>query len=370
MQCTNLGGMEQSAYTLMKDLHGQGYDFTVVAMHPLGPGKKILDELGVPSIGCPYLGKFGIFSHYIYRREVRRHHPDLMLVTGPSVGNCWAASAFKKIPKILSVHFHHGTSLRDKFLWRGFYHLFSRFFDTVIFNSEFLMQEAISIFPPLKFKSMACPLSIRIPSSRSKEEQIEAKRELGLPEDSHVIGNAGWLIPRKRFDVLLRVAAALTRSHPNLWTIIAGSGELDDALRAMAAELGIGHRVRWLGWQNDLNLFYRALDVLIFNSDADAVGMTPLEAMAYGIPVVASVSYGGGLAETLRHKENGFLLHEHNIDALAFFCSVLLCDQKFAIHLGQAARDSIIERHHPSRINGVYKALFDDLVVRYAQRRN
>lgn len=357
-------------YGLMRKLHSREYDFDLVALHPFGPGKKILDEIGLPSTGCPYWGKFGLLSHHIYRREVRRHHPDLVLVTGPSVGNCWAASTFKYVPKILTVHFHHGTSAWDKFLWWCFYSLFSGIFDRVTFNSAFLMQEAIGIYPPLESKSVASPYSMHIPLNRSKEDQIEAKGRLGLPEDSQALGNAGWLIPRKRFDVLLRVAAVLAPSHPNLKVIIAGSGELDDALRVMAAELGISERVCWLGWQHDLSDFYKALDVLIFNSDAEAVGRTPLEAMAYGVPVVASVSYGGGLGETLRHKENGFLLNEHNIGALADFCNVLLGDQEFAMRIGQAGRNAVIERHHPYRAINFYKALFDELVSGHGKRKD
>lgn len=370
IQCANLGGMEQEAYGLMRGLHGRGYDFNLISLYPLGLGKKILKDIGLPATGCPHVGKYGFLSHHLYRREVMRHHPDLVLVTGPAPGSCWVASTFKNVPKVLASHFHHGTSAWDKFLWRGFYRLFSGIFDKITFNSEFLMQEAIRIYPPLESKSMVSLCSVPIPSSRSHEDQIGAKRALGIPEDSQVIGNAGWLIPRKRFDIFLRVAAALARSHPKLWIIIAGSGILDDGLRAMAAELGISQRVRWLGWQYDLSHFYKALDVMIFNSDAESVGRTPLEAMAYGIPVVASVIYGGGLGETLRHQENGFLLNEHNIDALTYYCDVLLSDQMFSNCIGQAGRDIVIERHYSGRIIELYKALFDDLFSRYPKRKN
>jgi glycosyltransferase involved in cell wall biosynthesis len=370
IQSTNLGGMQQSMYTLIRNLHGRGYEFTVVALYPLGKGKQILDDMGVPAFGNPYWGKFGLLSHHLYRREVKRHRPDLVLVTGPSVGNCWAASTFQHIPKVLTVHFHHGTSGWDRSCWQIFYRIFSRFFDKIIFNSDFLREEAGSIFPPLQSRSQTIPLPISIPSIVTEKERAQARMALGLGQKTQVIGNAGWLIERKRFDVLLRVAAALAQNHDNLEVVIAGSGKLEGALRTLAEELGIAPRVRWLGWQTDLTNFYRSLDILLFNSDADALGRTPLEAMAHGIPVVASVCYGGGLGETLRHQENGFLLPTHDGMRLAGYCDALLKEQELASRIGLAGREMIIARHHPERVVNIYRAIFDKLVYdRQASRQ-
>jgi len=354
--------MEQSTYTLMRELHTRGYEFTVVALHPLGEGKKILDGMGVPAVGNPYWGKFGLLSHHLYRREVKRHRPDLVLVTGPSMGNCWAASTFQHIPKVLTVHYYHGTSGWDRSRWQGFYRIFGRFFDKIIFNSDFLREEAGSIFPPLQSRSQTIPLPIPIPSIVTEKERTQARMALGLGQKTQVIGNAGWLIEKKRFDVLLRVAAGLTQNHDNLEVVIAGSGKLEGALRTLAEELGIAPRVRWLGWQTDLTNFYRSLDILLFNSEADSVGLTPLEAMAYGIPVVASVCYGGGLGETLRHQGNGFLLPTHDGMRLAGYCDALLKDQDLARRIGLAGRERVIARHHPDRIVDKYRAIFDKLV--------
>jgi glycosyltransferase involved in cell wall biosynthesis len=361
MQCTNLGGMEQAMYEMMRALQGRGYDFRVVALHPLGLGEKILAEIGVPAVGCPYRGKFGLLSHHLYRAQVTRQAPDLVLVTGASVGNCWAARAFPKIPKVLTIHYYHGNSPRNRLRWRGFYTLFSSFFDRVIFNSDFLRKEATGIFPPLAAKSLTIPLPLAVPPYPQEGERREARRALGLEEDSRVIGNAGWLIPTKRFDVLLKVAANLLPKYPDLWVVIAGSGEEEGALRAQAVELGLAHRVRWLGWQEDLRQFYLALDLLIFNSDGESVGRTPLEAMSYGIPVVASICYGGGLGETLRHGESGFLLSQHEVPALTAFGEQLLADREFAARLGLAGREAVAARHHNEHTIPAYRAVFDEL---------
>ena len=87
--------------------------------------------------------------------------------------------------------------------------------------------------------------------------------------------------------------------------------------------LGLGNRIRWLGWQDDLQDFYRSLDVMLFTSDFDAMGRTPLEAMSHGVPVVASVVHCG-LPEVIDSDEVGFLIRDHDISALAVKVAELL----------------------------------------------
>jgi len=65
-----------------------------------------------------------------------------------------------------------------------------------------------------------------------------------------------------------------------------------------------------------MTLFYYSIDLLLFNSDWDAMGLTPLEAMSYGIPIVASVLHGG-LKEIVNQDEYGFLISTHDTNLLA-----------------------------------------------------
>ena len=65
-----------------------------------------------------------------------------------------------------------------------------------------------------------------------------------------------------------------------------------ESLQKLSVSLGIAERVYWTGWLSDLAPFYAGIDVLLFNSDWDALGMTPVEAMSHCVPVVASVERG------------------------------------------------------------------------------
>ena len=136
-----------------------------------------------------------------------------------------------------------------------------------------------------------------------------------MPASAPLIGNAGWLIPRKRFDVFLRTAAELLAVRPDAHFVVAGDGGERKPLMELVGTLGIAHRIAWTGWLGDLAPFYAGIDVLLFNSDWDAFPTTPVEAMSHGLPVVASLEHGG-LGEIL-DATTGWLLDRHDPKALA-----------------------------------------------------
>jgi len=117
----------------------------------------------------------------------------------------------------------------------------------------------------------------------SASERDSARRRFGLPKDAFVVGNAGWLIARKRWDVFLRVACEVSRRTSDAHFVIAGDGPDRSRLEALAKKLGIESKVTWLGWQSNTAQVYSSLDVVLFNSDWDALGRTPIEAVVHGV---------------------------------------------------------------------------------------
>jgi glycosyltransferase involved in cell wall biosynthesis len=119
-------------------------------------------------------------------------------------------------------------------------------------------------------------------------------------------------------------------------------------MRSLAAELGIADHVRWLGWRADLQTFYQSLDVLLFNSDWDAMGRTPLEALANGIPVVASI-LNGGLTEILDPQRYGQIFTTHDIDGMASAIVSLLGNPDAAARLVTFGRSELERLASPSK---------------------
>lgn len=121
-----------------------------------------------------------------------------------------------------------------------------------------------------------------------------ARRELGLPPQAWIIGNVGRLHPDKDQAALLRgFAAALPRLPEGSLLVIIGSGRLEKRLKALASELGIADRSRFIGQIPEARRFFLAFDAFVLTSDCEPFGMVLLEAMVAGVPVMCTDCGGG-----------------------------------------------------------------------------
>lgn len=142
----------------------------------------------------------------------------------------------------------------------------------------------------------------------------------------------------KGFDRLIR---AMTRLPPDTQLIIGGIGPLTESWRALAAELGVGERVHFVGLIDDAELaaWYTACDVFCLPaiSEAEAFGIVQVEAMACARPVV-STSLNSGVSVVNRHEETGLLVPPDDVEALAAAIARLLADESLRQRLGSQAR--------------------------------
>ncbi|MCD5983054.1 glycosyltransferase [Pseudomonas sp. CDFA 610] len=121
----------------------------------------------------------------------------------------------------------------------------------------------------------------------------DARVELGLSPSAWIVGNVGRLHPDKDQATLLRgFALALPSLSENSQLVILGKGRLEESLKELARELGIGANVLFLGQVADARRYFKAFDVFALSSDHEPFGMVLLEAMVAGVPVVAT-SCGG-----------------------------------------------------------------------------
>ena len=348
LQGTNLGGMEQASLRLMIELQNQGHACEVISLNPVGSLGPLLADHKIPATGLPYLGKGGWRSIFMIWRTMRLVQADALLMTGHHLLSMFLLGSLCKGRRLLAIHFHH-TGVKPAWQWRFIYRIACSRFQTITFPSDFVRAEAEALYPPVRNLSRTIRNPISIPHLPCAEDRAKGRLALGVPLDALVIGNAGWLIPRKRFDVFLRVAQKVVEKVPNAIFLIAGDGVDRLCLETLAKELGIAECVIWLGWQKNLTPFFHSLDVMLFNSDWDAMGLAPLEAMSYGIPLVASVQHGG-LGEIVTKDEYGFLLSTHDIDALAKKSIFLLLHPDEARKVAMAGRERVAEVSNPKKL--------------------
>lgn len=188
------------------------------------------------------------------------------------------------------------------------------------------------------------------------------RAEFDLPEDAPVVGTVGRLVERKgQFD-LLRAWPRVRESHPDAHLVVVGHGPEREALEALAADLGVAASVRFTGARDDVPAVLDLLDVFAFPSHWEGHPGALLEAMAAGLPVVATRASGND--ELVTDGETGLLVPPRNPAALADGIDALLSDRGRAAALGEAAQTEACDRFTlDAMVEGferVYDAVIDE----------
>jgi L-malate glycosyltransferase len=176
------------------------------------------------------------------------------------------------------------------------------------------------------------------PDSQSRKE---TRRALGL-EAKTVVGIVGQLTPRKGQLELIEAFAELARKVPATALLVVGEplfnrdGEYAKLLARAAARSGVADRIHFLGAREDIPAIMRALDLLVVNSGVEPFGLTIIEAMASGTPVLATAV--DGINEIVRHLENGWLVPARDVPALAEALHSLIRAPEQRARLGRAGR--------------------------------
>src|SRR5690606_27595254 len=161
--------------------------------------------------------------------------------------------------------------------------------------------------------------------------------EFGVGADTLAIAAVGQLIPRKGHRHLLSAMARLADRLPGAHLVVFGQGPLRAELEARARSLGLGERVRFAGFRQDLDRLLGAFDLLVHPALREGLGVAMLEAAAAGLPVIAFDA--AGAREAVRHGENGRLVPPGDAAALADAIVELGRDAALRERMGAAGRE-------------------------------
>jgi glycosyltransferase involved in cell wall biosynthesis len=326
MQTSNLGGTEHAAVAAMLELQKVGARFLIASPRRAGLAWPKLaaidpDARAFPCRDSGYLGTFDLSAFQALRQYVRdvAKGCDAIWISGSSVTSLLASRSISR-PRLMSHHVQHFDRRLSWAKWKAFYEFLCHDLDAITYPTELVRKEAVRIAPWLQSRAHVVPLAYRshyIDEQNRITLQREARLLLDLPQQALIIGNAGRIIKEKRYDVFLKTAALVHRRNPEACFVICGGGPAEQQMKKLAASLGIAPRVRFTGWIPNMQPYYQAWDIVLFNSDSDALPRTPMEAACHGAIIVASVLYGG-LGEFVTHGRNGYLLDKHDPAELAW----------------------------------------------------
>jgi glycosyltransferase involved in cell wall biosynthesis len=170
----------------------------------------------------------------------------------------------------------------------------------------------------------------------------------GCPPDSVIVGSVGWLTGIKGHRVLVDAVATVKQEFPALHLVIVGTGDRRDALIEQARQAGISHAVHLLGHREQVEDCLRGFDCFVLPSLNEGMGRALIEAMAAGLPVVASRV--GGIPAVVQDGVNGLLVPPGESRALAEALRSVLRDPQWARRLGEQAGRSIGEEYGIERM--------------------
>jgi glycosyltransferase involved in cell wall biosynthesis/GT2 family glycosyltransferase len=192
--------------------------------------------------------------------------------------------------------------------------------------------------------------------------RCDAEGELAvtLRQATARVGFVGRLERIKGVEYFLLAAAILAADHPDVRFVVAGKGSREGELRALAADLGISGRIEFLGHVDSVPSLLAVLDVVVVPSLSEASGLTAMEALGLGVPVVATRV--GGLPEIVVDEETGLLVAPGDEVALARAVARLLDDHALARTLAEAGARRVEERFALARMVDGYLRLYRELV--------
>jgi sugar transferase (PEP-CTERM/EpsH1 system associated) len=309
-----VGGLENGVVNLINHLDDR-FEHTVLCLSKSGPMAQRLESrnVAVVELGLP-TDKFR-FPILKLSRVLRRISPDIVHTRGWSSVDAISAARVAQVPCV--IHGEHGWEASDPegrnrkriFIRKCLSPLVDRFV-TVSEDLKRWLSQTVGI-SARKITRIHNGVDIQRFSTGEREQ---ARKLLGLDDSVFTIGTVGRLDPVKDHESLLKAFAPIARSESPACLLIAGDGPMRGEIQAMAVRLGIADKVKLLGERQDVPMVLKAFDVFTLTSIAEGISNTILEAMASGLPVVATRV--GGNPELVEHGVTGQMTAARDVTAL------------------------------------------------------
>lgn len=168
------------------------------------------------------------------------------------------------------------------------------------------------------------------------------RRELDICEDVPLVGIVARLVPEKGYEYAIKALPQVLKKIPNMYLVIVGEGPLRGPLEELCRNLGVEKNVIFLGFRREVEALVADFDVFVLPSVREGLGLSLLEAMAQGKPVVATEA--GGIPEIVKNQNNGLLVAPGNEEALAESIIEILSSKERASFLGSQAKKTVFEK--------------------------
>lgn len=332
-------GAEKQLALLACGLPRDEFDVHVCALTRGGPYERTLREANIPVTVVGKKFKLDPFALWKLTRLVRTLRPDLVH-TWMFTANFYGRLAADWAGVALTV-----ASERNVDRWKSWGHRLidrrlARRTDRILANSQGVaaFYERLGID---RSKLRVIYNGIQ-PHKATSGDRAALRRELGIPAEAHVFGFVGRLARQKRVRDIIWATDLLGVIRDDVYFVIVGDGPLRDQLVQFARDTKMLDRVLFLGHRSDVPQLLRMMDVLWLASDFEGMPNVVLEAMAAGLPVVATNI--SGTNELVVEGETGFLVPVGDLAGFARQTRKLIEDKELACRMGRAGQKRALEQ--------------------------
>ncbi len=341
------GGAERQVVELARSLDASRFRVHVVSLSHDNPLAAQLGEIGERFTVVPKRSRYDVGLIRRVRRYLLEHRIDVVhsfMFDAEMVGRL--AGRWAGLPAIICSNRcpHWGRRRFKQWIARAT----TGCFDMMIANSHagFAYERDAQHVPADKLRVIPNGVDTR----RYSPGRCDAlRRTLGIPVDAFVVGMFAHFRVNKDHETWLRAAQRIKADHPGAVFISAGAidGETPNhyfgRAKRLAAQIGIEGSVRFLAQREDMTDLYRMLDVKVLSSRFEGTPNVVLEAMASGLPVIATDVSDN--ARIVRHGETGFIVPPQDIEAMARCLNTLATGPALRQRMGAAARARAVEEY-------------------------
>ena len=258
-------------------------------------------------------------AYRMLREIIEKEQFDLIYChtpVGAMLARLAGISARKKGTKVIYMahgfHFYSGAPLLNWMLYYPVEKFLSRFTDGLITINQEDFQRAQKFHAG---KTVLIPgVGIDLDKFQKKEPtRQEIRNKLSIPESKIILMSVGELTKRKNHMVMIEALARL--KEYDILYVICGDGPLKAQLRAKAEELGVRDRLKLLGFRKDIAELHKAADIFVFPSLQEGLPVALMEAMASGLPIVASKIRGN--EDLISNNQGGYLVNPTDSEQVA-----------------------------------------------------
>lgn len=267
----------------------------------------------------------------------------------------WFLRKTYRVKLVTTAHGWNPTTLRER-LFFSFDKMILRYFDSIVVVNERQKDHLISKGIP-KEKIIVVHNAIDTNKFRTNPARISRSPTIDFCKDSFVIGYIGRLSQEKGVDKLINSVFLLTNNHKNIRLFIIGDGPERSSLEAYSKKLGLQEYVVFIGYIKDIENIYMNLDLLVLPSLTEGLPNVVLEALSFGVPVVATNV--GGLPEIIKSGSNGLLVDPGDVIAISEAIGTLILNdnlrEKFILEGRKTVCDKYSFKQRMKKIENVYR---------------